>query len=278
MNILVTGASGFLGSKLLTELNKIFDSIHGVSSRDTKTSIGCNLNLKDRVKELIDSVEPDCIIHCAASVPRKASDYQDRSIAKSNLQMTENILNTSSCPIIYISSMTVYGNSKIGSLSEAEICNPLSHYAQSKLDCELLIKESDRKGFAVRIPGLFGLPRKSGLVYNLISSALTGDEINLPQVPISWAGIHVADVVQGIIGLLPITSKSFSEVNIGCTGEASVNHLIHLVNDIYGSNIETTIKHPVFEFDLSLYQALTALPVINLRQSLKKFGDEIDIQ
>jgi nucleoside-diphosphate-sugar epimerase len=277
VNILLTGASGFLGTRLLTELHNGFDKIYGVSSCGTETTVGCDLNIIDSVKALVDDVEPDCIIHCAASVPKKASDYQDDLRGKSNLLMTQNILSTSFCPIIYLSSMTVYGSSKSGPVSETEMCNPSSHYAQSKFDCELLIKESGRKGFAVRIPGLFGLPRQSGLVYNLISSALTGDDITLPQVPISWAGIHVADAVQGIVNLLPKATKSFSEVNIGCIGEASVNHLIHLVNDIYGSNIETSLKHPVFEFDLSRYQALTTLPVVNLRQSLEKFGDEIDI-
>lgn len=276
MNILVTGASGFLGTRLLTELDHGFGKIYGVSSYGTETTVGCDLNITDSVKALVDDVEPDCIIHCAASVPKKASDYQDDLRGKSNVLMTQNILNTSFCPIIYISSMTVYGSSKSGPVSETEMCRPTNHYAQSKLDCERLIKESGRKGFAVRIPGLFGLPRQSGLVYNLISSALTGDDITLPQAPISWSGIHVADAAQGIVSLLPKATESFSEVNIGCLGEASVNHLIYLVNDIFGSKIETRVKHPVFEFDLSRYQTLTGLPTANIRQSLQRFGGELD--
>ncbi len=277
MNILVTGASGFLGTRLITELDHGFGKIYGVSSYGTETTVSCDLNITDSVKALVDNVEPDCIIHCAASVPKKASDYQDDLRSKSNVLMTQNILDASSCPIIYISSMTVYGSSQSGPMSETDMCSPINHYAQSKFDCERLIKKSGRKGFAVRIPGLFGLPRQSGLVYNLISTALTGEDIFLPQVPLSWAGIHVIDAAQGIVSLLPKATESFSAVNIGCLGESSVNHLIHLVNDIYGSNIESTLKHPVFEFDLSLYQTLTALPVISLKQSLERFGDEIDV-
>lgn len=277
MNILVTGVSGFLGSRLLTELNKTYDSIHGVSSSDTETSKGCNLTLKDSVKELIDGIEPDCIIHCAAIVPKKMSDYNDDIHNKSNELMTQNIVSTSSCPIIYLSSMTVYGNYKNAPVSENHICDPLNRYAKSKLYCEHLIKENGTKGFAIRIPGLFGLPRKSGLVYNLISSALTGNEIALPDAPISWAGMHVQDAAQGIISLLPKVHNSFSEVNIGCKGTASVNKLINTINDLFGSKIQTNLNYPVFEFDLSRYESLTNLTSPSLKHNLQKFGDEVDI-
>ena len=277
MNILVTGASGFLGGRLITELDRGLGNIYGVSSCGTETTVGCDLNNKDGVKALIESVEPDCIIHCAAYVPKKASDYQDDLCAKSNVLMTQNILDASFCPIIYISSMTVYGDSKNCPIAETEICRPANHYAQSKLDCERLIKESGCGGFAMRIPGLFGWPRQSGLVFSLIRSALTGEDIDLPHVPISWSGIHVADAAQGIVRLIPKATEIFSAVNLGCPGESSVNNLIRLVNDIYGSSIKSKVKHPPFEFDLSRYQTLTGVPVASLRRCLEKLGDEIDV-
>lgn len=277
MNILVTGATGFLGSRLVTELECGLAHIFGVSTNGTETTIGCDLNIRDSVKALVDDCLPDCIIHCAAYVPRKSSDYQDDLLGKSNVLMTQNILDASLCPIIYISSMTVYGSSPSGPVYETDGCAPENHYAKSKFDCECMIKKSGRPGLAIRIPGLFGMPRQSGLVYNLVSSALTGDDITLPQAPISWAGIHVADAAKRIVNLLPKATKSFSEINIGCPGESSVNNLISLVNDIYGSNIESTVKHPMFEFDLSRYQTLTDLPVASLRRCLEKFGDEIDV-
>lgn len=277
MNILVTGATGFLGSRLVTELECGLNPIFGVSTNVTETTIGCDLNIRDSVKALIDNCQPDCIIHCAACVPRKSSDYQNDLLGKSNTLMTQNILDASLCPIIYISSMTVYGSSSSGPVCETEVCVPENHYAKSKYDCEYMIKESGRQGLAIRIPGLFGMPRQSGLVYNLVYSALTGNNITLPQAPISWAGIHVADAAKRIVNLLPKAKKSFSEINIGCSGQTSVNQLIDLVNDIFGSDIETTIKHPVFEFDLTRYQILASLPTANLRQSLENFGDEIDV-
>jgi nucleoside-diphosphate-sugar epimerase len=277
VNILVTGATGFLGSQLVAELECSLHHVFGVSTKGTETTIGCDLNIRDSVKTLVDNCLPDYIIHCAAYVPRKLSDYQDDLLGKSNVLMTQNILDASICPIIYISSMTVYGSSPSDPVYETEVCSPENYYAKSKYDCECMIKESGRPGLAIRIPGLFGMPRQSGLVYNLVSSALTGDDITLPQAPISWAGIHVADAAKRIVNLLPKASKSFIEINIGCSGKTSVNQLIDLVNDIFESNIETAIKHPVFEFDLTRYHSLTSLPASNLRQSLENFGDEIDV-
>lgn len=277
MKILVTGATGFLGAQLLVELEHSAVCIYGVSSKGTETTIGCDLTDMNSVKILVDHVQPDLIIHCAAHVPRKLCDYQDEFLGKSNMIMTKNILDTSRCPIIYISSMTIYGKSRNGPISESEICAPINKYARSKFECERMINESDRQGFAVRIPGLFGMPRMSGLVYNLISSALTGKDITLPQLPILWSGIHVVDAAQGIVSLVKHATQSFSVVNLGCVGLASVSSLIDLVNHIYGSKIVMNLKHPSFEFDLTRYQLLTGLPVVSLRDCLERFGNEIDV-
>ena len=277
MSIVITGASGFLGGQIQNELDSKLTSIFGVSNNNSQKTIGCDLSIKDSVKALFDDCQPDCIIHCAAKVPRKSSDYYDDLLARTNIIMTQNILDASLCPIIYISSMTVYGSNTTGSIKETERCSPENSYAKSKLNCERLIKESGRSGFAIRLPGLFGMPRKSGLVYNLISSALTGRDITLPKEPVSWSGIYVADAAKRIINLIPKAKDSFSEINIGCRGETSVNLLIKLVNDIFGSNIKTSIKHPIFEFDLTRYKSLISLPAANLKKSLKQFGDEIDV-
>jgi len=275
VKILVTGATGFLGSRLIAELKGGFENIYGVSTSGTETTIGCDLNKRGSVKDLFDSYVPDCIVHCAANVPRKASDYRDEMLCKSNVLMTKNVLEESLCPIVYISSMTVYGSSPSIPVYEPDACVTDNHYAKSKFDCECIIKDSGRPGLAIRIPGLFGMPRQSGLVYNLVRSAMTGNDIALPPSPISWAGIHVGDAAKRIADLVPKATSDFSAINLGCAGETSVNQLIRLVNDIFGSEIETNINHPMFEFDLSRYKSLSSLPAANLRKSLELLGGEI---
>lgn len=278
MNALVTGATGFLGRRLVAELECSLDNVFGVSTNGTQKTIGCDLQIRKSVKALVNECRPDCIVHCAANVPKTSSDYKNSSLGKSNLLMTENILEASDCPIIYISSMTVYGSSSSGPVCEVAKCMPENHYAKSKFDCERMIKASGRAGVAIRIPGLFGMPRRSGLVFNLISSALTGCDITLPSVPVSWAGIHAADAVKRIADFLPKATKGFSEVNLGCAGGTSINHLVDLVNDIFESNIETSIKHPVFEFDLTRYKTLSSLTPASLRQGLECYGDELGVR
>ena len=276
MKILITGASGYLGSILVNNIDDKDHEIFAVSLSGSPFTVGYDLTNIESVKTMMNWANPDCIIHCAAYVPDCEPGYNDIKLSSSNEQMVRNILSQSLCPILYVSSMTVYGSPSNLPVAEHSRCDPITVYAQSKLNSERLIKGSGRNGFAIRIPGLFGLPRKNGLVYNLLTAAKYNKNCVLPSKPELWSGMHVADTSQAILNLIPKIQDKFTEVNVGYNGLVSINTLVNLVNELYGSNITTACEHPNFEFDLSCYDNLTLVPASNLRKSLKTFGSEID--
>lgn len=67
--ILVTGATGLLGSSIVKLLDNRDFVIYKNSSRKIAGFHHCNLTNHEETKRLMDNINPDVIIHCAAIVP-----------------------------------------------------------------------------------------------------------------------------------------------------------------------------------------------------------------
>lgn len=245
MLILVTGVNGYLGKRIVNKLTskKIF--VYPVTHQK------CDLNNISHVKLLFNTIKPDVVIHCAAEVPKRIEDYNDRRMAFNSLEMLSNILCSSDCPIVYISSMT------------AEYHN--SVYAQYKLKCEKLLSIGNRDSYSVRLPGLFGLPRRNGLVYNIIKSLKYGGEINLPEKPIYWAAMHVEDAAEQVIKIATNKIKGKNLISIGYKGEHSIDKFYKLACKLYNHKYNYDIIHPIVQYNTGK----------SFKDVLIKFGDEI---
>ena len=180
MRILVTGAGGYLGSKIVDNLT--FKGISVYSCTREK----CDLLNNIQVKLLIKSISPDRIIHCAAFVPKNLDEYNDDR-NKLSLVMLDNIIKESTCPIIYISSHTAD--------------NPTTKYAKYKLIGEDHLQASGRAGVSVRIAGLFGRPRQNGLIYNMLRAVKFqyAYGLTLSDDFTEWTGLPVDEAAKEII-------------------------------------------------------------------------------
>lgn len=235
----------------------------------------CDLSVMADVRELIQHTSPDRIVHCAAHVPKAMDEYSDDRIAVSNLKMLDNILKESACPIIFISSMTVYGKEKDHAVREEDSGEASSAYGRGKCEGEGQIRADGRVGLSVRIPGLFGLPRRQGVVYNIISAAKSSIKLQLPSEALLWAAMHVDDAAESIAVLSTAKIDQYEAVNVGYRGKQSINLLVSLVSEAYGWDYDYNVTHPRFEFDLTRAHRYGAVPVISFREALINFGKEI---
>lgn len=170
--ILVTGATGFIGSHTWLELIKAGYEVLAVdnfenSSRDvmfkltqfchyqnpeTKSDFRCvDLRNEEYLTSVMSQWPIDTVMHFAAhkSVPESESDplkyYSDNiNITKSLLSaMTKlNIQN-----LVYSSSASVYGKSKCELIDENDVLSPVSPYAFTKMACEQMIKDVQRSEY-----------------------------------------------------------------------------------------------------------------------------------
>lgn len=145
MKILITGASGYIGSILYNYLKKDF-TVFGLDKKksQSKKIINCNLKDKNRINKIIKEISPNLIIHLAGQ------SLVDQTINKkkyinNNILATQNLLKAMKSNginnLIFSSTAAVYKftNNKLNELSKIEA---KSNYAKTKLECENIIKKS----------------------------------------------------------------------------------------------------------------------------------------
>lgn len=154
--ILVTGASGFIGSALCNRLspqNKVIGIYHRkrpvlhakISWEQT------NLTDLNSVTAICEKYSPNVIIHCAGIAHQKIGAVDSATYMQINSKATESLVKAAAkcnpdVSFVFLSSVSVYGEENISvPISEESDCHPSSDYAVSKLDAERrLIALSDK--------------------------------------------------------------------------------------------------------------------------------------
>ena len=162
MNILITGALGHIGSKLLRYLkkNKKINKILLVDNLTTNKSSSLfflkkeyqflDLDLRNTTDELLNFVKKsDIIVHLAALTNAEYSINKKKKFIEHNVKCSDNIFNLANTykkKIIFISTTSIYGSQKeIVFEDDAKFINPQSPYAIAKVKEEKLLYKYHKK-------------------------------------------------------------------------------------------------------------------------------------
>ena len=154
--ILVTGASGLLGSNLVLEAVQHHDVIavshtHPVCLEGAETVLA-DLSLPENANRIICQYAPDWVIHCAAYTNVDQCEKNPDIAFRLNRDMSRWVAQaTKTCGgrLVYISTDAVFDGSKSG-YGEEDIPQPNNIYSQSKLDGERVATEEDPDVMIVR--------------------------------------------------------------------------------------------------------------------------------
>jgi len=159
--ILITGASGLLGLSTALEAAKkhlVFGQVNSHRlNMDAFSTIQADLLLPGAIQRLLEDIQPDWVIHCAALANVDLCESDPQQALQMNSEVPRELAEyvaRGGARLIHVSTDAVF-DGQTGNYSEEDTPNPLGVYARSKLAGELAVAEANPQAIVARV-NLFG--------------------------------------------------------------------------------------------------------------------------
>lgn len=269
MNVLVTGAKGFIGKNLCEALKAV------ASGKDKTRDINTDITLfeydTDMSCELLDEYcsKADFVFHLAGiNRPKEESEF-----IRGNVGFSDTLINTlkkhnRTCPVM------------ISSSTQAELDNP---YGKSKLEGEGIIRkyadETGAKVLIYRFPNVFGKwcrPNYNSAVATFCDNIANDLPITVNDRSVKLTLVYIDDVVDELIRALAgkeTVDGDFCKVPV--THSITLGEIVDLIYSFKQSREERAIANMADAFTKKLYATyLSYIPADKLSYPLKMNVDD----
>jgi dTDP-4-dehydrorhamnose reductase len=166
MKILVTGANGLLGQKLISLLQEkeniyVIATARGNSSKAVIRGEFHSLDVTDenQVEKLIAKTKPDVVIHTAAMTQVDDCETKRDACTLNNVTAVEHLVaacRAHNVHLVHVSTDFIFDGSA-GPLDELAVPNPINFYGESKLAAEKVIQSSGISWSILRTVLVYGV-------------------------------------------------------------------------------------------------------------------------
>ena len=306
---LITGADGFIGSRLVELLARRGYKIRALSQYNSFNNRGWleDIECKGDVEILAGDIrdphyckditkDVDIIFHLAALIAIPYSYVAPDSYVDTNIKGTLNICQAAkengNIRVIHTSTSEVYGTAQYVPIDESHPMQPQSPYSATKIAADAIAMSFynafDLPVTIARPFNTYG-PRQSAraiIPTIIIQIANGGTEIKLGDITPTRDFNYVDDICRGFISLAECGESIGQTVNIGSNIEISIGNILNIIKELMESDVKFIIdkqrirpeKSEVFRLwcDNSKIEKLTGFkPEVDIRQGLQKTIDWI---
>lgn len=263
MNVLVTGAGGFLGSHLTESLVEKGFNVKALMHYDSNNNWGWleNSKYKDQIEFIVGDIRDfdsvfsamkgiDEVFHLAALIGIPYSYVSPLAYIKTNIEGTYNVLQSAKLlntkNIIITSTSETYGTAQFVPITEKHPIVGQSPYSATKISADNLaasfFRSFDLPVKIVRPFNIYG-PRQSAraIIPTIGIQVLNGlNKIKLGNLDAKRDLTFVKDTVEGFIEISKQQKFNGESVNIGMNEEISIKQLVEKISEILGEEIEIT--------------------------------------
>lgn len=286
--ILLTGAGGFIGKKLLIQLISVYGK-NNIVALTSKPLESCNYLLHESYTFSSDffflngySEKIKTIIHAGAFTPKNGKEANDITNCNSNIFGLGKVLECDFLNlehIIYLSTIDIY-DSNVNVITENSFVSPVSLYGYSKLYGERMIiawaNKKNKRYQILRVGHVYGPGEEA---YQKIIPITIKKIINNETLQILGTGneirsfIYVDDVIQAILKSILLVNNNI--INIVGQQQITIDQLVNILSGL--SNVKLNIqiipqpnKGKDYIFDNSKMKELLLSAEIPLIEGLKK--------
>lgn len=260
MNILVTGADGFIGSHLTEMLVKKGYKVKALTQYNSFNNWGWieSIDCKDKIEVLAGDIrdphyckhitkDTDMIFHLAALIAIPYSYIAPDSYVDTNIKGTLNICQAAkengNIRLIQTSTSEVYGTAQYVPIDEDHPMQPQSPYSATKIAADAMAmsfyNSFDLPVTIARPFNTYG-PRQSAraVIPTIITQIANGiKEIKLGDVTPTRDFNYVEDTCRGLVALAECDAAIGQTVNIGSNFEVSIADTLNMIKELMGSDV-----------------------------------------
>ncbi len=257
--ILVTGASGFVGANLFYMLREQRQDVYACTRRERgwrlnnvpdNFVVAADLNDSAAVRNLVASLKPQTIFHCAAYGAYSFEQEPDliyQTNFQSVVKLVSELAKGSIAAFVHAGSSSEYGTHCAGP-AETDDCRPNSDYAVSKVAVadylRYMGKQRSFPSVNLRLYSVYGpLEDTSRIVPNLLRKALAGGYPPLVDPNTSRDFVHTSDVCAAfILAAAKMNPSLYGEnFNIGTGVRTTIAELAQTAQEVF-----SIAEQPVF--------------------------------
>jgi len=292
MNVLVTGANGFLGYYLIQRLlEKDFDVI--ATGKGTcrlpfthhSRFVYTEMDFTDpyAVHDVFQKYGPAIVIHGGAMTKPDECEQNQWQAYIVNVEGTVTVLLNAAeynSYFIFLSTDFIFDGEK-GLYNERDTPNPVNYYGRTKLEAEEAVKEYDYDWSIVRTVLVYGKPilSRSNILSIVKEKLEKGEAYNVPDDQVRTP-TYVEDLATGIIQLIEKRAKGVYHISGGdvltpyqmaCNAADHLGLDKRLIKRVTAADFSQPAKRPLRTgFDISKARAELDFEPISFKEGLRR--------